>query len=112
MQRSRHNIEKMNTFTPCHFNDIIISVNAQVITYHETVKTVPSASPPFDELFHNIAEELNREISLFTLKEYSLWLTSYASFLIRLVRRRKSPPSNIRTSSENKNTKGGTTVRH
>ncbi len=69
MGRSRRDVDKIDNYVPCVFNDIIISVNAQVITYQETVKTGPSGCSPIDELFHDIAEELYREISFLTFKE-------------------------------------------
>ena len=72
VRRSRHDIDKMDTTTPFHFNDTIISTNAQGITYQEIVYTGPSGCQPVNELFRNIAEELHRGISLLTLKDYSL----------------------------------------
>ena len=101
MQRSRYDVDDMDTFVPCHFNDIIISVNTLVVAYEETVKTGPSGSPPINEPFHHTAEELYHETSLITLKEYSHRLTSYTSFFLLLVSRHKSFASNIRPSSEN-----------
>ena len=68
VRRFRHDVDKMDTAIPCVFNNIIISVNNQVVTYQETVETGPSGCPPINELLHNIAEEFYREISLLTLK--------------------------------------------
>ena len=109
-QRSSHDIDKMDITAPCHFNDIIISMNARVVTYQETVKTGPSGCPTFNEPLLITAKEFYRDISLFTLKEYSIMLTFQASFLLRLINKHKSFASNIRSTSESENTNGVTTI--
>ena len=112
VRRSRHDIDKMDTTTPFHFNDTIISTNAQGITYQETVSTRPSGCQPVNEPFRNIAEEFYRDISLLTLKEYSFRFTTQPSFLLRRISRHKNFVNNIRPTSENENKKGVTTIMH
>ncbi len=66
VRRSRHAINHMDTLTHGVVNDILLSMNAQIIVYQEAMKTESSGCPPLCEHVHDIHEELNREKSCLT----------------------------------------------
>ena len=82
MRRTSHDRHDVDTLCPCGVHNIIIKENAQVVTYHETVKTKKSDCLPLCELFHNIFEEFKCELSYVTRKYKTNWIAS-EPFLLR-----------------------------
>ena len=83
MRRSTHDIKHVDTPTHCNCTECLVAVNAQLVTYHETVKTRPGGCPPFCKLIHDKSEELCCEITCLTHEKKHMRLFPNAPFLRR-----------------------------